>query len=159
MTDTITGAEYLEMHAGNASLGKPRKKTETTGNRAKRRREEHQICVAFNNKLITHPIAEILEYTHVDNGQVAGESVTSRKIAGGMAKQRGARAGHPDYYFYLLISGVKELVYLEMKTPTAGKELEGEQLAWQNRCITNNIKHAVCTSKDEAYSQLKEWIV
>ncbi len=126
---------------------------------------EHQICKAFAEELlrVQPQYHNLLYWTHVDNGQRAGASVQSRKIAGGLAKQEGTKAGHPDYYFlYRAFHGKNykitlTIAYIEMKTPKAGKKLTGAQKDFQDMCATNGVKHAVCTSAQEAMGQLKAW--
>jgi hypothetical protein len=140
---TITAAEYQQ---GNASFG-----TEPS---------EHQICTAFVNDLwrIAPQCPQLFYFTHVDNGQRAGASVTSRKIAGGMAKAEGVKAGHPDYYFLFFDRfGLVDIGYIEFKTRKAGKKLKGAQKDFQAMCINAGIKHAVCISAGEAMEQLKQW--
>lgn len=131
---------------------------------------EQQICEVFAQRLDLYPAhlkESLLYWTHVDNGQSSG-SDASRKIAGGLAKRQGTKAGHSDTYFLYLIPMegaylAKRVVtaYIEFKTPQQWKKqkytLEGEQLVFQKMCQQNNIPHAVHTDSEEAFQQLVTW--
>ena len=91
----------------------------------------------------------IITWTHIDNGQVAGKDAKSRAIAGGIAKSMGTRKGWPDYQFIMRDADFHLVViFIEMKAPKG--RLGAEQKEFMDLCGENDVPYYVCRSAREA---------
>jgi len=120
---------------------------------------ERDMCIEFVS-LLTHYEAlglapDLILWTHNDNGQVAGGSEKARKIAGGIAKRMGTKAGWPDYEF--LFKSEQDLLLGFIEAKVEKRPLTKQQREFKDVCQEHGILWGLGRSVDEMLNILESW--